>query len=272
MYKFFALLPIFVTIAYFLYLNKSKRQTIIKQNIYKNTILENKIKLLTYNIQRLPYFFRPFININHLIKKYDIICLQEDFCTNIKKEYFNEFNICKIGNNSIFKLLDSGITIYSRIPLEFIDFIPFKNLKSVDKLSDKGFLIVKYKNIYFINTHLQASYYLNNDNNNISLNQLGEIFKYLENNQINKFVIIGDFNVDLEKLRLDKYKILYTDEPTHYCKMDSIFVKSSAFPKNKYFGYKLDGCIYNNVNISNIKSHDYDQYTDHLGVSLIVNL
>ena len=61
-------------------------------------------------------------------------------------------------------------------------------------------------------------------------------------------------------------------KPTHYCKMDSIFVKSSALPTNNYIGYKLDGCIFNNLKISNMKTHNYDQHSDHLGVSYVVSL
>ena len=39
-----------------------------------------KLKVLTYNIQRLPFMFRPTIDIKELMKKYDIICLQENYC------------------------------------------------------------------------------------------------------------------------------------------------------------------------------------------------
>lgn len=40
-----------------------------------NLIAKNRMRVLTYNIQRLPYLFRPTINVKQLMDKYDVVCL-----------------------------------------------------------------------------------------------------------------------------------------------------------------------------------------------------
>ena len=124
----------------------------IKQKYFliENTLnlKTNKIKILTQNIQRLPYYFRKNVNIDNIMKKYDILCLQENFCSIIEnnKKCFN-YN-CIIPNGSLFKVIDSGLSVYSKIKLKFIDFIRFNDLISVDKFCDKGFLVFKIYDIY----------------------------------------------------------------------------------------------------------------------------
>ena len=251
------------------YCNYKKAVTLIKQNIIHPTINQDKLKVITYNIQRLPYLIRPSFDILHLLDKYDIICLQEDFYPSKKLTDIN-YNLCHIGTNSIFKLVDSGISIYSRIPLEFIEFISFQNLKSVDKLSDKGFLVMKHKDIYFFNIHLQSSYF-DSDNNGLStVVQLNQITDYITKNKIDKFIIIGDFNMELDILHTQYNKIV-PDRPTHYQKPNSLF-NSSAFHKKNYIAHKFDGAIYNNLNITNIETSVWDDYADHMCVSFDLNL
>jgi len=264
MKSFLSISIIIFIILVFVYCNIKKSVSYYKQNV-KNDLLENnKIKVLTYNIQRLPYLFNPSINLNNLLENYDIVFLQEDFFPDIEDNF--KFNICHIGTDNKFKLIDSGISIYSRIPLQYIDFIPFSNLTTVDKLSDKGFLIMKINDIYLINIHLQSSYYENDNNDNVSQNQITQIINYIENNFIKKFIIIGDFNVDINLIKT-KYSLIIPHSPTHYRKQNSMFY-TSAFPIDDYIKCKYDGAMYNNLNIKNINLNYFDKYTDHLGLSL----
>lgn len=258
---------IYPFIVYLIYFYNTKSQKILHHEIDRGTLYENKIRLLTYNIQRLPYFFRPKLNIIDLLEKYDIICFQEDFCPDIHPNELKYFNIFHIGADSHLKLVDSGLSIYSRIPLKFIDFVRFTNLGSIDKLSDKGFLVVKYKDIYIINTHLQASYNLTDGGSNIAKKQLQKIIKYLRKNEINKFIIMGDFNLELDKLKIKSFEKLIPKEPTHYTEMSNIFNKTSSYPQDGFIPLKIDGAIYNNVSVKKSKTVNYDKYTDHLGIS-----
>lgn len=258
---------VYPILVYLIYLYYLKSQKIIYRQINIGNLYNDKLRFLTYNIQRLPYFFRPKININELLTKYDIICFQEDFCPDISINDLDYYNIIHIGADSHLKLVDSGLSIYSRFPLKFIDFISFSNLGSVDKLSDKGFLVVKHHDLYIINTHLQASYNLKDGGSNIAKKQFKTIIKYLNKNKINKFIIMGDFNLELDKLDTKLFNKLVPNKPTHYTEMSHILNKTSAFPKEGFLGLKIDGAVYNNINLINPKTVSHDSYTDHLGVS-----
>lgn len=231
----------------------------------------NKIKVLTYNIQRLPYLFRPTINVDLLMNKYDVICLQENFCnflgTNKKSFGYNYIS----PKSPFYKLVDSGLSIHSKVPLEFINFIPFHNLSSVDKLSDKGFLIVKLFDFYLVNTHLQAVYSHNDGNIINTNNQLNEIVNHCKN--YNKIIIMGDFNMDLRNTTIQHYKKIIPKQPTHWSQMNSIFNKSSAVKLNDYEPFYLDGAFYKNLKVKNVNVSREDILTDHLGVSfdIIIN-
>ena len=111
--------------------------------------------------------------------------------------------------------------------MEFINFIRFNNLKSIDKLSDKGLLVIKLKDIYIINTHLQASY--TNEDNNTAKTQIDTIIDYIKINNIQKVIICGDFNIDLNQVTIPDYNISVSNIPTHWEKIsNSIFNSSSA--------------------------------------------
>ncbi len=265
------ILIIFILIVILLFITK-KYLSYIKQNINNKSLKSNKLKFLTYNIQRLPYFFRDKINISKIINNYDIICLQEDFLPKINKDDLKDYNICHIGSNCFYKLIDSGLTIYSRIPLQFIEFVPFNNLKSVDILSDKGFLVVKYNDLFIINTHLQAPYTYKDLEDNIAIKQINQIFDYLKINNISKFIIIGDFNTELDKFICEEFSVLIPNKPTHYTEMKSVFNKTSATYKDGYCPLKIDGAIFNNIKINSHKLVKHDKLTDHMGVSFYVEL
>ena len=235
--------------------------------ISNNLLPIKQVKLLTFNCQRLPYLFRTNVDIENLIKEYDIICLQENFSPifGINKHVKN--NNCIYPAGSLFKLLDSGLTIYSKYKIDFIDFIHFNNLKSIDRLSDKGFLVVKLKDIYIINTHLQANY--TTSINDIAELQLNNILEYIKINNIERVVISGDFNINLNDLQVPEYNISISNIPTHWEKIDnSIFNSSSVEEKKGMVPCYFDGYIHKNINVSNIDVKKINNYSDHLGVSI----
>lgn len=224
----------------------------------------NKIKILTFNCQRLPYLFRSNVNIDSLLKDYDVICLQENFCsifgTN-KNKYYNYIHPA----GSLFKIVDSGLTIYSKYKIDFIDFIRFNNLKSIDKFSDKGFMVIKLKDTYLINTHLQASY--TKEDNHTAKTQLNTILEYIKLNNIEKVVICGDFNINLNEIQIQDYNISITDTPTHWQNIkNSIFNSSSSEEEKDMIPCYFDGYIHKNINMSNTGVKKIDKYSDHLGV------
>jgi exonuclease III len=249
---------------------------IIKKNfplfvLHKDLSFNNKvIKVLTYNVQRLPFLFRPCININDLLNKYDVICLQENYCDLFKQN--NSYNVnCVIPKSSIFKIADSGLTIYSKLPIHYIDFIRFENLCSIDRVADKGFLIVQINDFILINTHLQASYNLT-DNNNFTKaeEQIKTIINKVKNH--NKIIICGDFNYNINEIEINDFNNICPNVPTHWMQMGSILSKTSATKINNYYPYYFDGALYKNININNINVENYDNYTDHLGVSFDIIL
>lgn len=268
-YFIIIMIKIFLFILLFYILIKSFK---VKENFAlseKNKNINNEIKVLTYNVQRLPYLIRPKVDIKKLMNKYDIVCLQENFCNIIgsNKSTFGYNCICPGG--SIFKLVDSGLSIYSKYHINYIDFVRFNNLKSVDKLSDKGFLIVEINGIIFINTHLQATYNLKNNNFEESNEQLNQIFNYVK--KYNKVVICGDINMNIQEFKFDDYKNICPPYPTHWSKMESFISSTSAIERKGFLPYYYDGGFYKNVVIENISCVKEDEFTDHLGVHFKVN-
>lgn len=253
---------------FILYYLKKNKNIIINDNeieFYKN---KNKIKVLTYNIQRLPIMiFRENIDMEKIIKDYDLIFFQEDFTPFFKSRILYDVN-CIIPGNKFFncKITDSGLSIYSKYKIKFKKFIEFENLEFTDNLANKGFLIFELNDIIMVNTHLQAG-----ENNKISLEQLQMIFNEVE--KYNKVLIVGDFNMNIKDiLNIPKYyKKICTLTPTHWMKNSFWGFGSSIYNKN-YKPHFFDGGFYKNINISNIETQYYDKHTDHLGVSFNINL
>jgi len=231
-----------------------------------NILPNNEIKLLTFNCQRLPYLFRPNVNINELIKEYDIVCLQENFCSIFGSNKIKKYN-CIHPSGLLYKFTDSGLTLYSKYKIEFIDFIRYNNLKNIDILADKGFVVIKIKDIYIVNTHLQGSY--STLENPIAQKQLEIIIDYLKN--MEKVVICGDLNIELNKLKVSNYNTIVPPIPTHWQKLDMNFLSSSSSEqKPGMIPCYFDGGICKNVNITNIIAKKMDIYSDHLGVSFSI--
>ena len=236
-----------------------------------NKVLDyTKLKVLTYNIQRLPFMFRPTMDIKELMKKYDIICLQENYCNILGTNKFT-FGYDSISPGcAIYKLVDSGLSIYSKFPIKLIDFIRFTNLTSVDNLSDKGFLVIQLNDLIIVNTHLQATYDLDTNNFERSYEQLSQIFDYVK--KYKKVLICGDINMNIHEIKINNnFNKIQTIEPTHWSKMDSYLGQTSSEQLTGYLPYFYDGGFYKNINIDNIRCVKEDVYTDHLGVSFDVS-
>lgn len=226
--------------------------------------------LLTYNVQRLPYLFRKNIDVDYLLQKYDVVCLQENFMslfgTNKKHYKYG----CVIPPGSLTKVIDSGLSIHSKHDIHFIDFVPFNNLRSVDKFSNKGFLIVKIKNLIVVNTHLQSIY--KESDNEIADKQLKMIFDRCK--LFDKVLICGDFNLDLRLYSThqnEDFKLILPFTPTHWNKPDCILnTFSSATQSQGLLPYYYDGGFGKNITFSKINVVKHDELTDHLGVSFFI--
>jgi len=247
--------------------------------IYQNNAMmiinngkKKSIKILTYNIKSMPHILsRNYEKIKDLILKYDVLCLQENFSTLLgtnKKCY--GYN-CIIPEGSYGKMIDSGLSVYSKYNIEYIDFIRFDNLASIDKLSDKGFIIFKIDDLYIINLHLQAIYSKDDDNKKITKKQLDQVINYCNN--LNKVLICGDFNICLSNLNIPGYNKIISNIPTHWSILDGIMDTSSKYKKNDNFiPFYLDGGFYKNIKVKNIQIQDEIDNTDHLGVSFEIIL
>ena len=244
------------------------KQKLINYESNRNFKLDDRIKVLTYNIERIPIYIRSKIDIDKLMKKYDIVCLQENFCNLIgsnKQSY--DYN-CVIPKGSLYRLFDSGLSIYSKYPIKYIDFIGFDKTSLIESLAFKGFLVVQIADFILINTHLQASLNIYNDNSNIALSQLKTILAYVKKHNYHKVLICGDFNLDLKQLLVKNYDKLSTTEPTHYADYYSYLgLKTSAKAIEGFTGFYYDGGLYKDMVVSNIKTVMDDEYSDHKGVS-----
>ena len=260
----FIILIIAIIIISYIY----NKQKLINSKSNKSFKLNDKIKVLTYNIERIPIYIRPKVDIDKLIEKYDILCLQENFCNLIgsnKQSY--DYN-CVIPKGTFYKLIDSGLSIYSKYPIKYIDFIGFDKTSLIESFASKGFLVVQIADIVVINMHLQASLNIHNDNTNIALSQLNTILFYVKKHKFHKVLICGDFNLDLKQLSVNGYNIVSTDQPTHYVDYYSYLnPKTSATPMENFTGFYYDGGLYKNITINNIKTVMDDEYSDHKGVS-----
>lgn len=267
------LLTLFL-VFFFYYLNTKK------YGKKRNFILNKKrrdLKLLTLNVKRLPYTNKKLVLD---FKDFDIICLQEyfeDFKFNKSKSLKNnsKYNYI-VPPSNLNNLIDSGLTILSRYPMKYIGFEAFKNSCSVDRLAQKGFMIVRIRKIYIINTHLQSCYNKSKKHKSVQYLQLEQIKDYIiENFTIeDNIVILGDFNINLFNDSLmnifEDFINIYSKAPTIWD--DEIGIFSNT---NKYKVYDnmipkwLDGALIrcNNIIINNVQVEDIDDNTDHLGLS-----
>lgn len=271
MYKYIITGITSVVIIYLLKINIERGRNIILNRYDKKS--SSPLQCITYNIQRLPFYIKdhPFFlkTINA-----DIICLQECF-HNIfvdRLEFFKKlnYNICIPGVQNLTKW-DSGLVILSKYTINFIDFVPFKYSSDIDKVSEKGFLVVKIKDLYVINTHLQSSY---KDSPNVSIktSQLDQINNYIMSNNLTNCLLLGDFNVNVDFINWSRinYQLIKSILPTNW---------DNHIHSTKYKKYPTQvsewcdgGYLWSNkYKVKSIHNIDYDKYTDHLGISINID-
>ena len=228
------------------------------------------LRILTYNVQRLPYLFRSEIDICKWMEKYDIVCLQENFCSifgNHRNPHQFDF---ACTSAPFYKLADSGLCIYSKIPMRVIDFVRFKNSQYLDTLADKGFLVVQIADFILINTHLQSTYTPKYAYYDVAAEQLNEIREYCKN--FKKVIIVGDFNLDLTTMDMSGFQKTLSEKPTHWNRMKYFLNQSATYEKDSTFKpFYYDGGFYKNVKLTDIKTESDDMLTDHLGISFSVS-
>lgn len=172
-----------------------------------------QVKLMSYNTWLLPSILMTAHKPNKRVKEiahylcnsgHDLIALQEVFITS----HFRELNrvLKKCGYDStgkanikVFKVLRSGLILFSKFPILKEQFIKFENCFADDCFAAKGFQFVDIningKIIHFINTHLQASNSL--PRIKARQKQLKQIADYLEKIQtMNPIFVLGDFNIN----------------------------------------------------------------------------
>jgi endonuclease/exonuclease/phosphatase family metal-dependent hydrolase len=182
------------------------------------------IKILTWNIQMLPTFpsvaalnkgqamRAPWI-IDYLnASDYNVVCLQEVIdpkMTALLKEGLKKsfpYVISADAKGGI-SGTSGGILFASRIPIQYVDHIAYKNVKGVDALAEKGCLLVagEHNGVPFqiAGTHLQAG------SNEVKEKQIPEIaagiLRKHKQDGTPQF-LVGDMNIDTADK--DRYALL----------------------------------------------------------------
>ena len=272
----FLIILFFYLILYFITNRKNKYSNFIESKKNKN------ISVLTYNVKRLPYCLKK---LDYNDWDYDIICFQEFFNNIFFKKantLKNTFNYNYLSPESNFNYLaDSGLVVMSKYPIKYIGFEKFNHMASVDRFSQKGFMIVKIRKLIVINTHLQSCYNNNKYHKKIQYLQLEQIYNYIINNIISdeyndtNILLVGDFNVNIFNINIFKnFKKIYHKSPTLWDDDNGIISNTSTSKINNEQTPKwYDGgfLLSNKYSIRNIQTECLDEYTDHLGLSFILN-
>lgn len=177
-------------------------------NKYKN----NKgLKIFSWNVKLLPNPFKCRKNYIKLLKSIikkenpDVICIQECFSsilgtkTKFIKE-FPEYNFVMSQPSLSFpKMTCSGLIVLSKYTIDEYRNYTFKICKLPDCVSSKGMLAIRIGNLWIVNTHLQDS-----SETLIQHTQLNGIKNFVNKlyntNPNDKFILCGDFNINIKKL------------------------------------------------------------------------
>lgn len=267
-YFLYFLFVIMIICSVWILIQKSIKESYIPEK-YDN--INYDLSIVTWNIQKFPWSLKSFKQkeFENIIKNNSIILLQECFDETYEliESCFPDYYICR-GNLKGLNIMNSGLVILSKYPIENVEFNQYKNYNplSFDLFSEKGFLTatinIKGKKLMIINTHLQSSDFERYDKNAVL--QLNELFEYtnkLKSKKLN-FVVGGDFNIDVKdffKLSNIKNTIFYPIEPTIY--IDFKTSKTSNIKKRGYESLVFDYFL-SNINMKQpitIKS----QYSDH---------
>ena len=222
---------------------------------------ENDLIILSWNIKMLtgPYGWlhnrleraENIVQALKSSKNYDVILFQETFSGKMRELIYEglksiyPYQIIPIDPKCSIRA-NSGLWVLSQYPITLIDEISFSNQKNWDILALKGaklYSVIKNgKEIYLINTHMQADY--NKKYPNIRTKQYTEIYEKLilpnEKGEI-PLILCGDLNISipvqlkimLEKLKLDNGplvgKLQYSSIGEDSKLLDYILVRSDNY-------------------------------------------
>ena len=165
-----------------------------------------KLKILLWNVWLLPSFITDGKSkeraamISKLLNDFDIVVLNEAFTNkySLTKDVIHPYTIKT--PRTFYKILDSGLMILSKYPIEEIHFLPFSELETWDQFSSKGVLklIVNLGNnlkMDIYGTHLQAG--SEESHHRARLSQVNEVYQFVKNHSqfnIHPIVLCGDLN------------------------------------------------------------------------------
>jgi endonuclease/exonuclease/phosphatase family metal-dependent hydrolase len=255
---------------------KTKRNYYYPKIKTLNKSIPNNLTIITYNIQKFPWSMKSFKNIRDMLHCYDVILLQEcydDTCNNLQNMFPNYY-IYRDTLKGI-NLFSSGLVILSIYPIKDCKSIQYKNynIKSLDWLSQKGFMVVNINNIIVINTHLQSSTYKRY--NYYALKQFDELLNYLKTIKCN-YIVGGDFNIDIMYIKYlydnTNFVFNYPSYPTIYINYKTGDTMSQININNKNYEDSIfDYYITNNLNMKNIETYQND-YSDHNPVTALIEM
>ena len=252
---------------------KYKISTIIKPK-YEKILNKNNLKIVSYNIDGL---FAHYIHLNYInISKYirylliednvDIICLQEVWeksILNMIKNNLNDIDLYYAQPPTSLKYCvgeHTGLLVISKYPIVYQDYLKYEQLNFTCNMTNKGLQHIKIirNNLQYniINTHLQSSFnkcglmY-----QNTSENQLNQILNYINENNIQKCIILGDLNLhttfiknilkknDKLSIKYD-YNNLITFPDGNYSEQLDYFLDYNNIMSNKIINYSIKSNIY----------------------------
>lgn len=165
-----------------------------------------KLKILLWNVWLLPSLLTDGKSkeragmISNLLNDFDIVVLNEAFTNKntLLKDVIHQHVIRT--PRTFYKLLDSGLMILSKYPVEEIHFLPFSSLETWDQFSSKGILkltvnVGNNMKIDVYGTHLQAG--SEELHHKARLDQVNEVYHFIKNHSqfnIHPIVFCGDLN------------------------------------------------------------------------------
>ncbi|MBN1790248.1 MAG: sphingomyelin phosphodiesterase [Bacteroidales bacterium] len=206
--------PVLATILTLLLLNTHRLVSSGENKIHGNPQEQQYLKILSWNIYMLPYGSL----INHNVKRakaianqipkfdYDIVIFEEAFdrqarviLKKVLKNYF-PYNYGPVNKLPYSFRINSGIWVFSKIPLRSLSEIEFQTCYGIDKIARKGAVLLEgiwhEQRFQLVCTHLQA-----NSPDHIRHQQCMEIKEKLLGNYTVENVpqiICGDFNIEMD--------------------------------------------------------------------------
>lgn len=246
----------------------------------------NNIKIISYNICALPFYFNLYGNPHKRITKIinfiknqnpEIVCLQEVFDEEIRKIIIKQlskiYHIYLKSRTSKYKY-NNGLVICSIYPITSKRCIQFKNVCGEDRLAEKGILYCKIrinisgfpKEVTLVNTHLNANALFSFRILCVKTRkkQLSQLNKILSNIKTD-IILCGDFNLDFYKNKVNNF-INPIKLKKFMIKSDNIITYPSAKSQYDYIFYM--------TNVKRNISYKYKTYknkfSDHFPLQLLL--